>query len=68
MKKRLFSALLSLCLAASLFPIGVLAAEGDAATEKVTVNVTADTTSYTTTVPTKFVVSGAVTLYHYAGR
>lgn len=62
MKKRLFSALLSLCLAASLFPIGVLAAEGDAATEKVTVNVTADTTSYTTTVPTKFVVSGAVTL------
>lgn len=62
MKKRLFSALLSLCLAASLFPIGVLAAEGDAATEKVTVNVTAGTTNYTTTGPTKFVVSGAVTL------
>lgn len=62
MKKRLFSALLSLCLAASLFPIGVLAAEGDAATEKVTVNVTAGTTNYTTTEPTKFVVSGAVTL------
>lgn len=62
MKKRLFSALLSLCLAASLFPIGVLAAEGDAATEKATVNVTAGTTNYTTTGPTKFVVSGAVTL------
>lgn len=62
MKKRLFSALLSLCLAASLFPIGVLAAEGDAATEKATVNVTAGTTNYTTTEPTKFVVSGAVTL------
>lgn len=62
MKKRLFSALLSLCLAASLFPIGVLAAEGDAATEKATVNVTAGTTNYTTTGPTKFLVSGAVTL------
>lgn len=62
MKKRLFSALLSLCLAASLFPIGVLAAEGDAATEKATVNVTAGTTNYTTSEPTKFVVSGAVTL------
>lgn len=62
MKKRLFSALLSLCLAASLFPIGVLAAEGDAATEMVTVNVTAGTTNYTTTEPTRFVVSGAVTL------
>lgn len=62
MKKRLFSALLSLCLAASLFPIGVLAAEGDAATEKTTINVTAGTTNYTTSEPTKFVVSGAVTL------
>ena len=62
MKKRLFSALLSLCLAVSLFPIGVLAAGGDAATEKTTVNVTAGTTNYTTTGPTKFVVSGAVTL------
>lgn len=62
MKKRLFSALLSLCLAVSLFPIGVLAAEGDAATEKATVNVTAGTTNYTTTGPTKFLVSGAVTL------
>lgn len=62
MKKRLFSALLSLCLAVSLFPIGVLAAEGDAATEKATVSVTAGTTNYTTTGPTKFLVSGAVTL------